>query len=312
MLTSDQLIEKLDLKKHPEGGYFKEIYRDDITLDFGEKYDGRMRNILTSIYFLLKGEDQSALHVIKNSTEIWNFHAGSPLQITIIDPITGMIEKRIIGNPAEGYNAQCVVPGNTWFGAECINKNEYSLVGYMVTPGFDYRDSSLIKEDQLLELLPNPPVDVLNLISVNADIRETEIIDASADEIWSIISDFNALPKWHPAILDSFIEEGKSNGNIGCVRNFNLKNNGGNIREELMILDSEEFLVKYKILDCPMPLSNYEAILKLEQLDSKTKITWECHFDCHQKNKIHLKEAIRSNIFQGGFEALRKQLLDVI
>lgn len=306
MLTPEQIIEKYQLQKHPEGGYFKEVYRDSKTLDFGEEYEGRIRNLLTSIYFMLKGEEQSALHVIKNSTEVWHYHSGSPIQITVINPVTGLIEKATIGNPADGYDAQYTVYANRWFGAECLDKKGYSLVGCTVSPGFDFRDFSLIKEDQLLKILPNPPVEILNLLHVNVDIILNDIINISVNKIWPIISDFNGLPAWHPAIIDSFIEPGKFNGEIGCVRNFNLKNNGGNIREELMLLDNNEFLVKYKILNSPMFLSNYLATLKLQQIDSKsTKIMWQCNFDCHLKYKSALQNIISNNVFQAGFNALK-------
>jgi predicted cupin superfamily sugar epimerase len=308
MLAVDQIIEKYQLQKHPEGGYFKEVYRDNISLNFGKKYDGEVRSLFTSIYFLLKEEEQSALHVIKNSSEIWYYHCGSPLQITVIDPITGIIEKTIIGNPVHGYQPQCIIPGDKWFGAECLDKKGYSFVSCMVAPGFDFRDFSLVTEDQLLNLIPHPPRDVLNLLQIHTDITVSDIIHGPIDKLWSIISDFNSLPAWHPAIEDSFIEYPKSNGDIGCVRNFNLINYGGNIREELMVLDNENYLMKYKILNSQMLLSNYIAILKLERVDEeKTKITWECHFDCHLKYKHILQTMIRDDVFKLGIEALKNQ-----
>jgi uncharacterized protein len=306
MLTAEQIIEKYHLQKRPERGYLKETYGDSLMFDFGKKYEGGIRHLSTSIYFLLKGEELSALQVIKNSTEIWYYHAGSPIQITVIDPVTKIIEKVMVGNPADGYEAQYIIPGNKWFGAECCDKDGYSFLGCTVTPRFDFRDFSLINEDQLLKLLPNVSQDVLNLIYVTVDITLSDSIDASVDKIWSIISDFNALPTWHPATADSFIELGKSNGELGCVRNLNLKNNGGSVREELLMLDNENFLVKYKILSSPMLLSNYQAILKLEPLDADhTKITWECSFNCHLKHKPFLQNTISMDVFQAGFEALK-------
>jgi uncharacterized protein len=309
MLTAEQLIEKYQMQKHPEGGHFKEMYRDRMMLDFGEHYEGRMRPLSTSIYYLLKEEEQAALHAIKNSTEILHYHAGSPIQITIIDPMTGTIEKAIVGNPADGYDAQYTVLGNKWFGIECLDKKAYSFFGCTVMPGFDFRDFSLISKDQLLTLLPNATHDILNLIHVHVDITQNDIIHASAEKIWSLISDFNDLPKWHPAIADSFIEPGKSNGEPGCVRHFTLKNNGGTIREELMILDNDNFLVQYKILNAPMLLSHYQASLKLVRLDAnQTKIIWECHFDCHLKHKPTLQKMISMDVFQTGFDALKEKL----
>lgn len=313
MLSVDQIIEKYQLQKHPEGGYFKEVYRDDISLNFDKKYDGDVRSLFTSIYFLLKEEEQSALHVIKNSTEIWYYHCGSPVQITLIDPSAGMIEKIIIGSPADGYHPQCIIPGNKWFGAECLDKKRYSFVSCTVAPGFDFRDFSLVTEDQLLKLLPHPPREVLNLLQVSTHITVSDVVNAPIDKVWLIISDFNALPDWHPAIEDSFIEYGKSNGEIGCVRNFDLKDYGGNIREELLELDNKNYLVKYKILNSQMLLSNYIATLKLEYLDSeKTKITWECHFDCHLKYKHILQKMISDDVFKMGIDALKMQSASMI
>ncbi|HEX2549826.1 MAG TPA: cupin domain-containing protein [Gammaproteobacteria bacterium] len=310
MLTSQQLIEKYQLKKHPEGGHFKEIYRDNTAIDFHEKYEGGTRNLLTSIYFLLKEEEQSALHVIKNSHEIWYHHAGSPLQITMVDPETGLIEKAIVGNPAEGYQPHYLVPGNQWFGAECIDKTSYSFVSCAVVPGFDYRDFSFITEEQFLKILPHPPSEVLNLINVKVDIHVDDVIHAPIEKVWAIISDFNGLPSWHPAILNSIIEPGKENNEVGCIRNFNLKNNGGNIREELVMFTPQDFLVKYKILESPMHLSNYTATLQLEHLGSnEVKIIWKCHFDCHLKYQSSLKEIIGNHVFQAGFDALKQQLV---
>lgn len=305
MRSATQLIEKYHLEKHPEGGYFRQTYCDSTVIKVGEK----TRNLATSIYFLLRGEEQSALHCIKNAAETWYYHAGSPIVITIINPVTKKVEQTTIGSPADGFEPQFTVPANQWFGAECLDKNKYSFCGCVVTPGFDYDDFSLMTKDQLLELLPDASQAILNLINVSTHIVKSTIINAPPEKVWSIISDFNALPKWHPAIADSYIEQGKLNGELGCVRNFNLKMNGGNIREELIALDHKKWLVKYKILDAPLFLSNYAATLKLEsQSMTQTNVIWECHFDCHEKYKDSLHKTIGSDVFQAGFDALKNMV----
>jgi len=63
----------------------------------------------------------------------------------------------------------------------------------------------------------------------------SSVVDAAADKVWAAIRDFNAMPKWHPAIKDSRIEGGLPADRVGCIRNFNLTS-GGNIREQLLTL----------------------------------------------------------------------------
>jgi predicted cupin superfamily sugar epimerase len=164
LADADKIIKKLDLLAHPEGGYYKQSFRDPILFDFGDKYDGRERNLSTAIYFLLKGEDKSALHRIKHSAETWHYHAGCPILITVFNPFTKEITTTTLGHPIDGYSPQYTIPGNMWFGAKPIDKTTYSLCGCTVAPGFDFRDFALITRDELLKLLPNSPENLLDLI----------------------------------------------------------------------------------------------------------------------------------------------------
>ena len=153
--SADYFISKLCLQKHPEGGYFKEIYRSEEEINsnaFSGNFDGK-RNISTSIYFLLKSDDFSSFHKIK-SDEIWHFYHGSPITIFVI--INGKIEKLLLGdNPDNGESFQQIVPKNSWFAA-CVNKpDSFSLVGCTVAPGFDFSDFSLATRKELLESYPS-------------------------------------------------------------------------------------------------------------------------------------------------------------
>ena len=152
--SADYFIKELNLQKHPEGGYFKEIYRSEEVINSNTlpKYFDGERNISTSIYFLLKSDDFSSFHKIK-SDEIWHFYYGSPLTIFAI--INGKIEKLLLGNnPENGESFQQIVPKNSWFAA-CINKpDSFSLVGCTVAPGFDFNDFELATRKELLESYP--------------------------------------------------------------------------------------------------------------------------------------------------------------
>ena len=147
MKTAVYWIEKLNLEKHPEGGWFREIYRsEDVAPESGlpKNFTGK-RNFLTSIYFLLEDNDFSAFHRIK-SDEIWHYYAGtSAIEILTIE--NGKIRKQLLGNDIENSEQlQVVAPKNTWFAARLKRPVGYGLVGCTVSPGFHFEDFEMADE----------------------------------------------------------------------------------------------------------------------------------------------------------------------
>lgn len=141
-------INNLALNPHPEGGFYKEIFRADFEVNNSEQ---QKRSALTSIYYLLQEGDFSALHRIK-SDEIWYFHAGNSLELVAIDP-KGTLHKSILGNnPAAGEQAQVVMPAGWIFGAKC--KNGFCFCGCAVAPGFQFEDFEMIARADLLQMHP--------------------------------------------------------------------------------------------------------------------------------------------------------------
>ncbi len=155
MNSADKIIENLNLIAHPEGGYFKETYRSlgEIKEEsLSDKYKGK-RNYSTCIYFLLTSEKFSAFHRI-NQDEIWHFYDGSPIRLSVISE-KGVYSNQIIGcDFSNGETPQVIVPGGSWFAAEVINKNDYSLVGCTVSPGFSFDDFELINREDLISIFP--------------------------------------------------------------------------------------------------------------------------------------------------------------
>lgn len=155
MTEKEQLIERLELEPHPEGGYFKETYRSEGVIDSGSlprEYLG-IRNHSTCIYFMLTSEMFSAFHKIVQD-EIWHFYQGSPIQLHTISE-SGNHESHTIGNDlSKGETPQLVVPGNHWFAAKVINPDSYSLVGCTVAPGFDFQDFMLADRENLILKFP--------------------------------------------------------------------------------------------------------------------------------------------------------------
>ncbi len=133
----ENLIKKYDLAPHPEGGYFKEIYRSGQTLE--SPITEETRNWVTHIYFLLVQGQISRFHRVIHD-EIWNFYEGDPLQLILFD--AKEIRTETIGPGCNGYVT--IVPGNTWQAA--VTTGRYSLVGCTVAPGFDFSDFSFLTD----------------------------------------------------------------------------------------------------------------------------------------------------------------------
>ena len=95
-----------------------------------------------------------------------------------------------------------------------------------------------------------------------AKVYSSAVIPASASAVWAIVRDFNALPNWTPFVAESRIEQNRPSDQIGCVRNFRLKD-GGRIRERLLALSDYEMSFEYSILESPMGVENYVAAFRL-------------------------------------------------
>lgn len=150
-------IEHLDLRPHPEGGYFRETYRAVETIAgpaLPDRFDGS-RAFATAVYFLLTSDAFSAFHRIR-SDEIWHFYAGDAVTIAVVDAAgTGRLTTESLGrDPARGESPQVVVPAGAWFGAEVVSGGRFALVGCTVAPGFDFADFELGDRARLLEAYP--------------------------------------------------------------------------------------------------------------------------------------------------------------
>ena len=140
-----------------------------------------------------------------------------------------------------------------------------------------------------------------------ASIFVSSVLEAPVDRVWARIRDFNALPRWHPMIAESQIEEGLPSDKIGCVRNFRLQN-GDRIRERLLGLSDHELFCTYAILESPMPLENYVATLRLTPVTegNRTFIEWTAEFTCAPEVEEELTHDLAQNVFRGGFDSLKR------
>lgn len=138
---ADELITQLGLQPHPEGGFFREVYRSSSTVQAFEPAE--TRSAVTTILFLLKQGQYSRLHQI-TSDEIWHFYEGDPLELTF-GPLDGRgYERRILGPVATNQSPVLIVPAHDWQAARSMGK--YTLVGCTVAPGFEFRNFRMLSD----------------------------------------------------------------------------------------------------------------------------------------------------------------------
>lgn len=150
MKTADYWIRRLKLRKHPEGGFYREVYRAAETIGANglpSRYRGK-RSLSTSIYFLLRGRDVSRFHRLK-SDETWHFYRGTPLTIHVISP-----RGRYSAVPLGKGSFQHTVCRGSWFGATVDGARGFALVGCTVAPGFDFADLEMGTSDKLPRYCP--------------------------------------------------------------------------------------------------------------------------------------------------------------
>ncbi|HUB90388.1 MAG TPA: cupin domain-containing protein [Dyella sp.] len=147
----DDIIQKLGLQPHPEGGFYRRNYCAD---EWVAKADGTQRHASTGIYYLLHDQAYSAWHRI-DSDEMWHFYAGDPLLIHSLDS-HGAWNLQRLGNMLHQPDAvfQCVVPAGCWFAAEREGSQGYSLVGCTVAPGFEFAAFELADTQALISRHP--------------------------------------------------------------------------------------------------------------------------------------------------------------
>lgn len=137
-LPAAEVIRLLELAPHPEGGHFREIFRDQRQGESG-------RAASTAIYFLLAAGERSHWHRI-DAAEVWHFYAGAPLALEIARGEKDAIERLVLGNAlAAGERPQIAVPARAWQAAASLG--EWTLAGCTVAPGFEFSGFELAPKD---------------------------------------------------------------------------------------------------------------------------------------------------------------------
>jgi len=131
------------------------------------------------------------------------------------------------------------------------------------------------------------------------------VIDAPIDRVWAILRDFNSHSAWHPAVGPSAIENGEPSDQVGCVRNFTLKD-GNHIREQLLALSDRDYVSTYCILDASLPMRNYVATVQLKRVTDgdRTFWHWESTFDVPRGREREFEQLVGDGVYEAGFTGL--------
>ncbi len=136
-----QLIELLELRPHPDGGHYRELFRSGLSV---QPADARPpRAALTTIYFLLEAGQHSAWHRVR-SDEVWHFYEGEPLELHQAAPDLALPSARTLAPVSTASAPVHTVPAGWWQAARPLGS--YALVGCTVGPGFEFEDFSFLRD----------------------------------------------------------------------------------------------------------------------------------------------------------------------
>ena len=136
------------------------------------------------------------------------------------------------------------------------------------------------------------------------------MIDAPADAVWARIRDFNGLADWHPEVIaTSEIEDGKAGDPVGGVRSFTLQD-GTHLREKLLAHSDETRSYTYDFQKTPFDVDNYRATIRVTPVTDGNAafVEWWTTFDCDRDQQEHWTGFFANEIFQDGFDALKKRM----
>jgi NADPH:quinone reductase len=136
-------------------------------------------------------------------------------------------------------------------------------------------------------------------------VRRSAVIDAPIERVWAVVRDFNSHSAWHPAVGASTIERGEAPDQVGCVRDFSLKD-GHHIREQLLALSDRDHVSTYCILDATLPLRSYVATVQLKRVTDgdRTFWHWESTFDVPGGREREFDQLVGGQVYEAGFTGL--------
>lgn len=135
-------------------------------------------------------------------------------------------------------------------------------------------------------------------------VEETVTLPAKPAEIWKLVGNYGQLEAWHPVVAKTEITKG-SNNKIGAVRSIGTKD-GAKIVEELLNYDGRKMSMRYKFIESPLPVSDYQSTLSVVAAGQGSKVVWKGSFKANGVEDAKAREIV-TGIYKAGFENLSKQ-----
>jgi uncharacterized protein YndB with AHSA1/START domain len=135
------------------------------------------------------------------------------------------------------------------------------------------------------------------------------VIPAPADRVWAIVRDFNGLPDWHPGIVRSEIEDGKTGDTVGAVRSFFLAD-GSHVREQLVALDDRQRTLSYVFATPAFPVADYVAQMRVSPITDGggSFVEWSAQFEERPEDAGKYADIVANGVFATGLAALKTKL----
>lgn len=135
------------------------------------------------------------------------------------------------------------------------------------------------------------------------------VVDATIDQVWPTVRDFDGLPSWHSVVSSSTIEDGAPADQVGCVRALSL-DDGGGIRERLLRLDDQNHVLVYTFVESPFPVRRYVATMRLAPVTDQntTFVEWWADFDAEAADEANLVDTFTNGVFAAGLTGLAAHL----
>ncbi|TDD41427.1 SRPBCC family protein [Saccharopolyspora elongata] len=135
------------------------------------------------------------------------------------------------------------------------------------------------------------------------------VVEASAEQVWQVVRDFDGLPQWHPAIERSEIEGGGVADAVGCVRHLTLPD-GGVVRERLVSLDDVERSYTYDFVESPFPVRSYRSTIRVAPITDTghSFVEWYSHWDADAADEEQMDKTFAHGVYRTGLNGLREFL----
>ena len=139
-------------------------------------------------------------------------------------------------------------------------------------------------------------------------VMASSVIDAPVETVWPLLRDFGAISRWLPGVSASVLDDGADPDKVGATRRLTFQD-GSQMRERLLALSDADTAVTFAIIESELPIANYVSTIQLQRVTDgeRSYITWSGEFDTPADRAADMARRMREDIYQPGFDALKRR-----